>query len=307
MTRPRSAFRAVAAALWLAACSGDPAPSGKPLVITSVYPIYELTRQIAGDAAEVVALVPPGVEPHDWEPAPQDLARIKRAAMFVYNGAGLEPWVDKLAGEIRASSVPLVRASDGIALVSAEPARVAGADPGQAPPDPHVWLDPVLAESMVVTIAAALERADPAHAASYRDNAAALAARLRALHQSYAKGLERCARREIVASHAAFTYLARRYGLTVVSIAGVAPEAEPTPAQLAAIVRFARDRKVQYIFSETLVGSRLAETLAREVGARTLTFNPIEGLTADERAAGKGYLTLMEQNLANLRLALNCA
>ena len=159
---------------------------------------------------------------------------------------------------------------------------------------------------MVGVIASALERADPGNAAGYRANAGALGARLRQLHQTFEKGLARCARREVVASHAAFSYLARRYGLTVVSIAGVAPEAEPTPAQLAALVRFARDRKVQYIFSETLVGSRLADTLAREVGARTLVFNPIEGLTAEEQAAGKGYLALMEQNLANLRLALDC-
>jgi zinc transport system substrate-binding protein len=109
-----------------------------------------------------------------------------------------------------------------------------------------------------------------------------------------------------VTSHAAFGYLARRYGLTVVPVMGLAPEAEPSPAQLASIVRFAREKKVKYIFFETLVDPRLAQTLAREVGAQTIVFNPIEGVTADERTAGKGYLALMEENLKSLRLALDC-
>jgi zinc transport system substrate-binding protein len=300
--RSRIGSAAAGVALALAACNQGPAPAPNLLVVTSFYPLYEFTRQVAGPAARVVSLVPPGVEPHDWEPSPQDLTLIREARLFVYNGAGLEPWVSRLE-DARASSGPvMVRATEGIPLLTASQSG----DHGEPAPDPHVWLDPVLAQSMVETIRAALVRADPAHAATYAENARGFTAKLQALHEAFRAGLEDCARTEIVTSHAAFGYLARRYGLTVVPVMGLAPESEPTPAQLASIVRFAREKKVKYIFFETLVGPKLAETLAREVGAQILVFNPVEGLTPEEEAAGRGYVALMEENLKNLRLALDC-
>lgn len=295
----------LAATLSLAACNQSPSPSGKLLVIASFYPLYEFAREVAGPAAQVVSLVPPGVEPHDWEPSPQDLARIRDARIFIYNGAGLEPWVPKLLGEATSPGTVMVRVTDGVPLLAPE-ADAHGS--GQVPPaDPHVWLDPVLAQSIVERIRVAFVQVDPAHAALFDDNARALTGKLQNLHEAFATGLERCARREIVTSHAAAAYLARRYRLRVVPVMGLVPDAEPTPAQLAAIVRFAREKKVKYIFFETLVSARLAETLAREIGAHTLVFNPIEGVTPEEAAAGRGYVALMEQNLRNLRTALECA
>jgi zinc transport system substrate-binding protein len=295
----------LAAALALFACNQGPAPSGQLLVVASFYPLYEFARQVAGPLARVVSLVPPGVEPHDWEPSPQDLTRIRDAQLFIYNGASLEPWVGKLLSDPTFSRAVMVRATEGIQLLSATPPEPSGG-PHKVPPDPHVWLDPVLAQSMVETIRAALVKVDPAHSPAYAENARAFTAKLQALHQAFEAGLKDCARREVVTSHAAFSYLARRYGLTVVPVMGLAPESEPSPAQLASIVRFAREKKVKYIFFETLVNPRLAETLAREVGAQTLVFNPIEGLTREEQAAGRGYVALMEENLKNLRTALVC-
>ncbi len=299
--RSRIGCAAAVALLALAACDQGPARSST-LAVTSFYPLYEFTRQVAGPAATVVSLVPPGVEPHDWEPSPQDLTRVREARLFVYNGAGLEPWLGKLEDARASSRTVMVRATEGIPLLTASE----GEDHGRPTPDPHVWLDPVLAQSMVETIRAGLARVDPSRATTYAENARRFTTELQALHEAFQAGLKDCARREIVTSHAAFAYLARRYGLAVVTVMGLAPESEPTPAQLASIVRFAREKKVKYIFFETLVGPKLAETLAREVGARTLVFNPIEGLTPEEEAAGKGYVTLMEENLKNLRLALDC-
>lgn len=292
---------ALGAALALAGCNQSPAPAGRLLVVTSFYPLYEFARQVAGPSAAVVSLVPPGVEPHDWEPSPQDLTRIREARLFVYNGAGLEPWVAKLLRDATSSGTVMVRATEGIQLLAGGPSSGIG-----GPPDPHVWLDPVLAQSMVETIRAALVKVDAAHTDIYAENSRAFTDKLQALHEAFRAGLKDCAGREIVTSHAAFAYLARRYGLVVVPLMGLAPEAEPTPAQLASIVRFAREKKVKYIFFETLVGAKLAETLAREVGARTLVFDPIEGVTREEQAAGRGYVALMEKNLRNLRIALDC-
>jgi zinc transport system substrate-binding protein len=294
-------FAALVTAILLAACNQSAPPSDKPLVATSFYPLYEFTRQITGTAARVISLVPAGVEPHDWEPSPQDLTRIREARAFVYNGAGLEPWIPKLMQDAPRSGTVLIRATEGIPLLtSADGKRDA------APTDPHVWLDPVLAVSMVEQIRAGLAKADPAHAPVFGENARTLTGRLQTLHQSFEDGLRSCARRDVVTSHAAFAYLARRYRLHVIPVMGVGPESEPTPADLAAIIRFAREKKVKYIFSETLVSPKLAETLAREVGAGTLVFNPIEGVTPEEAASGADYFTLMEANLKNLRRALDC-
>ena len=172
--------------------------------------------------------------------------------------------------------------------------------------DPHVWLDPTLARAQVQAIAAGVGQADPAGRVSYDENAKRYSARLEALDQAFAAGLTDCARREIVTSHAAFAYLARRYRLVQVPLMGLAPEAEPSPADVAAIVKAARALTVTHIFFEPLVSPRLAETIGREIGATPLPLNPVEGITKEQAAAGQGYLELMQANLANLRTALGC-
>jgi zinc transport system substrate-binding protein len=283
--------RLLLATLAMGACQQSPVQDAKPIIVASFYPMYEFARQVAGDRARVVSLVPAGAEPHDWEPSPQDMAEVRRARLFVYNGAGLEPWADKVKSEVDVKTTAVVSASAGIPLVGG---------------DPHVWLDPTLARTEVEAIRAALARLDPAGAEMYAAQAKAFTAKLDALDERFAAGLRDCARRDVVVSHAAFGYLTRRYHLEQVPVMGLAPESEPSPAALAAIVRLARQRKVEAVFFETLVNRRLADTLAREVGARTLLLNPIEGLTREEAAAGKGYLDLMAANLANLREGLSC-
>jgi zinc transport system substrate-binding protein len=289
-----------------------PARADKPLVVASFYPLYEFAKQIAGEHAEVISLVPVGIEPHDWEPASQDIIRVQRAKLFVYNGAGLEPWVEKLLRDAKARGTAVVRATERVALLAGDrPGHEHAAKPG-APKgdthavDPHVWLDPVRAQAQVEAIRAGLAKADPANAASYAANAHAYRTKLAALDMAFATGLKQCARRDFVTTHSAFSYLAQRYGLTQIPIQGIAPETEPNPADLAALVKLAKARKVRYVFFETLVSAKLAETLAREIGAQTLVLNPVEGLTKEEEAAGKGYLSVMDENLQNLRLGLEC-
>jgi len=280
--------------LALAGC-GPAAPPAKPLVVATIYPLWEFARQVAGDRAEVVSLVPAGVEPHDWEPAPRDVSQIQRAAVFVHTGTGLDGWAEKLLADLTGRRGVVVNARGGLGLLT-----VGGVT------DPHVWLDPTLARVQVLAIAGGLELADPAGHAVYAENVKAFIARLDALDLEFAAGLADCARREIVTSHAAYAYLARRYRLTQVPVMGLAPEAEPSPADLAAIVRTARRLKVTHVFYETLVSPRLAETLSREIGATPLPLNPIEGVSPAEAAAGTSYLELMRANLANLRTALGC-
>ena len=178
------AFSLIAAMILLAACNQSPEgkseprgasappPKPKPIVVASFYPLYEFSRQVAGDRAEVRSMVPPGVEPHDWEPAPQDVARLEKAQVFVYNGAGFEPWADKLLANLGGKGPVVAVATDGIELL---PADLPGHDHGHGKgpkdrkpakneavqQDPHVWLDPVLAQRQVENIRAALAKADP--------------------------------------------------------------------------------------------------------------------------------------------------
>jgi len=300
------------AALVAGGCDAGPAPSNpaapaRPRVVATFFPLYDFARQVAGDRAEVTSLVPTGVEPHDWEPSPRDVADVGRAALLVYNGAGFEPAVDRMLREIKPPGPLAIDTTAGLPLLDARGAG--GREDGRAlmpAKDPHVWLDPVLAQRQVDAIAAGLARVDPAGETGYRERAARYKAALGALDDAFKAGLASCARREVVTSHAAFGYLTRRYGLEQVPVVGVALSAEPSPADLARLVRFARRSGVQAVFYEPLTSPKLAETLAREVGARTLVLNPVEGLTAEEAAAGKDYLALMRANLESLRAGLGC-
>jgi zinc transport system substrate-binding protein len=300
------------AALVLAGCDSGPAPPrpaalAKPRVVASFFPLYDFSRQVAGDRAEVVALVPPGVEPHDWEPSPKDVGEVRKATLFVFNGAGFEQAADRILKEIAGRGPLPVDTTAGIALLEAGDADAPGHDKKEdRAKDPHVWLDPVLAQSQVDAILAGLVQVDPPGKPAYDANARRYKAALAALHDAFVGGLKACARRDVVTSHAAFAYLTRRYGLNQVPVMGIAPESEPSPADMARLVRFARKARVKYIFFESLVSPKLAETLAREVGAKTLVLNPVEGLTNEEVAAGKDYIALMRVNLENLRTALDC-
>lgn len=284
----------VIATLLLGAC-GVGGTSGKPVALASFYPLGYFTTAIAGDRMTVRDLVPPSVEPHDWEPSARDMADLKSARVFVYNGAGLEAWVPRVLAAAPSASRVDVEATRGLPLT--------GAPTGEQGVDPHVWLDPVLAKEVASRIADGLTRADPAGKEVYATNLRALQARLDRLDADYRQGLSDCRRHEIVTSHAAFGYLARRYGLEQIAVEGLAPDAEPTPARMAEITQLARQRGVTTIFFETLVSPRVAETIAKEIGAKTMVLDPIEGVANPQQ---EDYFTVMRANLANLRVALGC-
>ena len=286
-----------------AACKSggsDGSSQGKLNVVASFYPLYEVAREVGGDKASVSNLTPAGTEPHDFAPSPRDVANLSKARIVVYNGAGMEPWADRVLPDLEKKGATVVNASQ-----SADVLQMADENnPSQKAPDPHFWLDPVIMQSVVSAVKDAYVRVDPANKGYYESNAAEYVARLQALDAEYQAALAPYSRRTIVTSHNAFSYLARRYALDVIFIAGLSPEAEPSAQQLAAISRLAKERGVRYIFFETLASPRLAETAAREVGAQTLVFNPLEGLTGEEIQSGKDYISVMQENLANLRTAL---
>lgn len=286
---------------------------GKIKVVTTFYPMYEFSKQVAGDYADVVALIPSGVEPHDWEPSAKDMALLKDADVFVYNGI-VEGWVEDALANVPNDERVVVEASHGISLVEGEEdehgheeehADEEGDEEGEHGFDPHVWLSPVLAQHEVSEIQAALEKADPAHKDEYKNNAEAYIAKLKELDQAFKDGLKDARSKEFITQHAAFGYLAMEYGLTQVPIAGLSPEQEPLPEEMAEVVEFAKEHSVTTIFFETLVEPKVAQVVADEIGAKTDVLNPLEGLTEDDLKNNRDYIAVMQQNLEALKKALN--
>jgi zinc transport system substrate-binding protein len=266
------------------------------LVVASFYPLYEFAGRIGQDRVEVRQLVPPGMDVHHYEPTPRDVRTLRRARLLVYNGAGLEGWIEKLRPELP-RDVVLVNATEGLPLLRAR---------SGAAVDPHVWVDPVLAQGQVERIRAGLSRADPGGSELYRRNAQRLRAELAALHERFQERLRGCRARVFITAHASFGYLARRYGLEMVPITGLSPETEPSPARLREVVRLARLYRVRVIYFESPPSARVAEAIAREVGVRTAVLHPLETLRPEDRARGSTYFTVMEENLHNLAHGLAC-
>lgn len=279
-------------------------------VVTTIYPVYEFVRQVGGDKVEVTMLLKPGVEPHDWEPTARELAEIKKAKVFFYHGAGLEP-VDRLLSQEVLGTAQAVEVSKGIErIIEQEDAHQHQAGHAEDKHhhdeiDVHTWLDPENVQQEVQVIAEALAAADPKNRDYYLKNAEKYNLELAKLDQEFKSVLAKVTRRDIVTSHAAFGYLAKRYDLHQLAVMGLSPDSEPTPDKMAQIVDFCRAHNVKYIFFETLVSPKLSQTIAKETGADLLVLNPIESLTEEEIKQGKNYLIIMRENLENMKKALN--
>jgi len=313
LTYPAVVFLLVLVVFTAAGCSGRQTgeDSEKLKVYTTIYPLYDFTVNVGGDRVDVRNLTPPGAEPHEWEPAPRDLAALTAGDVLVYCGAGLEPWAGKFLKNTSGSKLVAVNASVGISLQEAdgdndEHGHEAGGKEGHgsARVDPHVWLDPLLAKQMVDNIKKGLSGVDPAGRDYYETNAARYKEELDRLDAEYRAALEKAPRKAFVTSHAAFGYLTRRYGLRQIPIRGISPEVEPTPSRIAEIVKLARQEDIRYVFFESMVNPKISEVIAAETGARVMVLNPLGSLTRDEIDAGKNYLAVMRENLNNLKAAL---
>ena len=261
--------------------AGGRTRDGRVAVVAGFYPLAFLAEQIGGSAVRVIDLTPPGVEPHDVELTALQVARVEDAALVLYLH-GLAPAVD--------SAVKDARHRLDLAAV---------ATPRHG--DPHVWLDPVRMAAMAQAVGVELARVDAAHAAGYRARTVALIRELTDLDRELRSGLAQCARTDVITSHSAFGYLTARYGLTQVGITGVTPDAEPGPGRLAEVTRIAKARHATTIYFESIVSPKVAEAVARSVGASTAVLDPIE-----TKPDGGDYLSAMRANLAALRDGLDC-
>lgn len=274
-------------------------PTGKLHVVTSIYPMYYFASQIAGDKAVLQNITPAGSEPHDYEPTTKDVAAIEKSDLLIINGDKLESWGDQIKQTLSGTKVVIVTASNGIVSQTMS-------DKGVSIPDPHIWLDPVLAKKEVANIVQGFMLADPDNRDYYLKNQRLLNNKLDQLDKQFRSGLKDCTLKDIVTSHAAFGYVADEYGLKQISIAGISPDQEPSAKQLADIVTIAKKNDIKYIFFETLVSPKLSQTIANEIGAKTIVFNPLEGLTQEQIDSRQDYFSVQFQNLTNLKTALEC-
>jgi zinc transport system substrate-binding protein len=298
----------------LTACKGDrqrDAEKHRMKVVTTLFPLLDFAGHIGGGKAEILLLLPPGVEPHDFEPTPKDLATIQEADVFVYTGNAMEPWVQTILKGIDSRNLVVVDASRGITLRSPENEDHEGhgdkSHRSGANADPHIWLDFANAQAMVKNIAEGFGKKDPKNSDFYTRNVLTYNDQLRQLDDEYRNGLAECHPRFFLyGGHYAFNYLARRYGLTYISVHGVSPNAEPSPAHLVDMIDKMKQYHLKYIFYEELASPRVAETIAKETGASLLPLSAAHNVTKEQIEQHITFIEMMKRNLAMLRKGMRC-
>ena len=289
--RPRRTAALLAlltAAPLLTGCDGDSEASGSGTsVVTSFYPLQYVAQRVLGDRADVANLTQPGQEPHDLELTVRQTAEVSEADVVLYE-KGFQPAVD-----------------DAVEQSGPEHVVDAAATADLTGDDPHFWLDPTRLSKVAAAFETELAHADPEHADEYAANAKSLESDLAALDRSMSRGLEDCRISTIVVSHDAFGYLGRRYGLEVVGINGLSPDAEPSPSHIRELQDLIREDKITTVFSEELASREFADSLAGDLGIRTAVLDPIEGLS--DATADQDYLSLMRRNLTTLQQANGCS
>lgn len=264
-------------------------------VVTSFYTMSDFAAKIGGDKVNIINLVPSGMEPHDFEPKTGDITKLKNAKVFIYNGAAMENWVDKVVSSSNNKDLVTVEASREVKLLSESGAIK----------DPHVWLNPQNAIIEMAAIEDAFVKADPNNKSYYEQNFDTYKNRLNELDKEYKEAVATFNSKDIVVAHAAFGYLCDAYGLKQVPIEGLNAESEPTAAKMAEISKYAKDNNIKVIFFEELVSPKVAQTIAKEAGAKTDKLNPLEGISDEDKKNNKEYISIMQDNLDALKRALN--
>jgi zinc transport system substrate-binding protein len=259
-------------------------------ILVSFYPIYKFTKAVGGEKVDISIIIPPGVEPHDWEPTVQDIENLKKVKMVIINGAGLESWISKL-----------VSANPGITVVdSSKNISLLQKDEGNSMTDPHIWLDPVLVKTQIQNIADGLIKTDPENADYYQQNANQYKTKLDLLDSKIRTDLASCNKKDFLAFHDAFSYFSKEYGLNQNTIVGgLNPENEPTATKLEEITQKAQTLGINVVFTEEAVNPQISKVIADEIHGTVLVLSPLEVTNIND-----DYIEKMQNNLSNLKEAL---
>jgi zinc transport system substrate-binding protein len=289
---------------------------GKINIVTSFYPLYDFASKIGGKHVHVMNLVPAGVEPHDWSPTSGVMRTISNADLLIYNGIGLEGWIEDFLQSLKAdSSLIAIEASKDVDLLPAQEdsndehshqdsSSHENEEHDGNSYDPHIWLSLQNAKQIAANVRDGLIQIDSMNQATYEANYIQLVEQFEMLDKSFRTSLASLPKKEIAVSHQAFAYLCRDYGLTQIAVMGLSPDAEPTAQKIKQISDFIKEHQLKYIFFEELVSDKLAKTLAQDLQIETLVLNPLEGLTKDQVAAGADYISIMKKNFEHLIKAL---
>lgn len=279
-------------------------------VVASVYPLFDFAREVAGPDVNVKMLLPAGVEPHSWEPKPSDIVAVSKADIFLYVSQTMEPWAHDLVRAVGGRNITFVEVMDSLGF------QHPGENHGSAravenghnhEDDPHFWLDLSLSARTVEMIGRLFGKEDPDNRYGYIERSRAYARRLEELDRDFNVGLKNCRfRRFVTGGHSAFGHLAKRYNLIQISLYGISPDSEPTPAHLASVAETMRRKNLDVVFFEEMVNPRLAQVLASEIGASTRVLTPAGNLTAGRMKQGVSFIRVMEENLQSLREGLYC-
>lgn len=268
-------------------CVSQSTSSEDSIIMSSFFPVNEMVKGVGGNKFTYVSLVPSGVEPHDFEPTFGDLRKLSSAKAFFAIGLNFSPFEEK-ANENTNSYFEI---SKNIETISTNDKT-----------DPHIWLSPKRMKIAVQNIKSSFSTLDPQNVQTYSENANLLSEKLDILDKKFQRGLAFCNKSIILTSHAAFGYLASDYNFTQIGISGLDPETEPTPSQIRELIDVTKREKINYIFYEDLVDPRISQTIASEANVSVLELSPLEGSVDN-----KDYFQMMEDNLENLRVALECS
>ncbi len=287
-------FLLAAGAIWWASISStvrNPvADNDNPVLVTSGYVPYTLAKELAGEYVNVLMLLPPGAEPHAFEPTPGALIMLKHANAFVYISDELEPWAKDLAN-VTTENTPVLKLADGVPVTA----------------DPHVWMHVQNAPLLAAQIEKVLVQIDPAHAQTYAENLAQFNVQIGQLEQDFKAALAHCQSREVVhVGHLAFKNLTDAYNLQLTALAGTSHDGEHSAKKLAQLVEQIKKSGVQTIFTEQTLSPRLAKAVAHETGAQILPLYPIEHISKHDFNNNVTYVQLMRRNLESLQRGLQC-
>jgi zinc transport system substrate-binding protein len=290
---------AAVASLYLTNNLGN-SPSAKITVLATFYPLYDFAQNVGGDKISVSVLVPETVDVHDFEPTPSDIAQVSSANVLIYNGAGLEPWIQDVINSAGNPNLITVDTSEGITLLPVS----AQFQQGNRTVDPHIWLNPEDAKQQVNNILQGLIKADPSDSQYFTDNANNYLAKLDELNAEAINATTNTSTNVFVTFHEAFAYFAKQYNVTQISILGPFQE-EPTPTDIQNVINTIHQYHLKYVGYESLENPAISQSISTQTNATLINMNPIEGLTAEQKAAGDNYISLMKQDIINIHTALN--
>lgn len=302
---------ALSAVAFLAACGNGASTSSDDdslQIVTTFYSMQALTNAVVGDSAEATVMLE-NADAHEYEPSAQDIATLNEADVFVYNSEDMETFVPTLLESIDNPDLVIVEAASEVELIDGDVETIGETTSEEDhdheghshETDPHTWLDPVNAVTEAQTIANALTEVDPENAETYQENAGQFASDMMAVHDEYANLFESAETKTFLTQHAAFGYLANRYGLHQAAVTGVTESAEPSPKRIADIVSYMEENNISVIYGQAGGATEIAKTIASEVGGTVGELQSMESVdTSQYPADGDGFIAIIKANLESL-------